>query len=177
VWRNTKPAFCRALLNRKGCENDSVNKTLFPASSPLGMYLNFQTKPHTNRALRGLRFFTHERKFLAPACRSRNQHLINLIGCESLCLLKILAKERLARKKAILVSTFLRKLVRTLAWISRRHKLSPLINCLKVALRGQEPFVSRTHKRRTGQKSRAPCIFFSPLLDFVAPYWLSVLPP
>jgi hypothetical protein len=40
------------------------------------------------------------------------------------CLLKILAKDRMARKKAILVSTFLRKLVRTLAWISRRHKLS-----------------------------------------------------
>jgi hypothetical protein len=55
----------------------------------------------------------------------------NWTGCESLCLLKILAKDRMARKKAILVSirsTFLRKLVRTLAWISRRHKLSPLIN-------------------------------------------------
>jgi hypothetical protein len=34
----------------------------------------------------------------------------------------------MAHKKAILVSTFLRKLVRTLAWISRRHNLSPLIN-------------------------------------------------
>jgi hypothetical protein len=30
----------------------------------------------------------------------------HLIGCESLCLLKILAKDRMARKKAILVSTF-----------------------------------------------------------------------
>jgi hypothetical protein len=40
--------------------------------------------------------------------------LANLIGRESLwCLLKILAKDRMARKKAILVSTFLRKLVRT----------------------------------------------------------------
>jgi hypothetical protein len=31
----------------------------------------------------------------------------HLKGCESLCLLKILAKDRMARKKAILVSTFL----------------------------------------------------------------------
>jgi hypothetical protein len=53
----------------------------------------------------------------------------HLISGEGLRLLKILAKDRMARKKAILVSTFLRKLVRTLAWISRRHKLSPLINC------------------------------------------------
>jgi hypothetical protein len=51
-----------------------------------------------------------------------------LISCESLCLLKILAKDRMACKKASLVSTFLRKLVRTLAWISRRHKLSQLIH-------------------------------------------------
>jgi hypothetical protein len=36
-----------------------------------------------------------------------------LISYESLCLLKILAKDRMSRKKAILVSTFLRKLVRT----------------------------------------------------------------
>jgi hypothetical protein len=32
---------------------------------------------------------------------------------QSLCLLKILAKDRMARKKVILVSTFLRNLVRT----------------------------------------------------------------
>jgi hypothetical protein len=47
-----------------------------------------------------------------------------------LCLFKILAKDRMALKKATLVSTFLRKLVRTLAWISRRHKLSPLTNLI-----------------------------------------------
>jgi hypothetical protein len=50
--------------------------------------------------------------------------LVYLISYESLCL-----QDRMACKKAILVSTFLRKLVHTLAWISRRHKLSQLINC------------------------------------------------
>jgi hypothetical protein len=58
----------------------------------------------------------------------RSTNFIHLISYESLCLLKILAKDRMARKKAIRVSIFPRKLVRTLAWISRRHKLSLLIN-------------------------------------------------
>jgi hypothetical protein len=40
----------------------------------------------------------------------REKEYFTLISCESLCL-KILAKDRMARKKAILVSTFLRKLV------------------------------------------------------------------
>jgi hypothetical protein len=30
---------------------------------------------------------------------------------------------------------------------------------------------ARTKEAKTGQKSRTPCIFFSLLLDFVAPYW------
>jgi hypothetical protein len=54
---------------------------------------------------------------------ARNYYHPHLISYESLCLLKIMAKDRMAPKKAILVSTMLRKLVRTLAWISWRHQL------------------------------------------------------
>jgi hypothetical protein len=36
---------------------------------------------------------------------------------------------------------------------------------------------ARTKEAKTGQKSRTQGIFSPFLLDFVAPYWLSVLPP
>jgi hypothetical protein len=70
-------------------------------------------------------------------------------------------------KKAILVSTFLRKLVRTLAWISRRHKLSQPINSHQ-----------NSKKSGTFHGPRGPplqfllllCVHFFPLWDFVTPY-------
>jgi hypothetical protein len=37
--------------------------------------------------------------------------------------------------------------------------------------------VPQAQKKQKRDENRVPCAFFFPFLDFVAPYWLSVLPP
>jgi hypothetical protein len=61
--------------------------------------------------------------------------------------------------------------------IRRKNRVREISKCYAYFFARTPGTCPHAQKKQKRDKNRAPRAFFSLLLDFVAPYWLSALPP